>query len=247
VKVDVGITSQAIASPALGVTSLWHRNRVTSWPWNSDDTGRSLLRERAQSVALAVSSTEHRSRTHGMVFASANAGDGTSTITLAVARVLQNALGLTPLVVEMNWQRPCLAERLDLTASNGSVHAMYKEHAILADCVQRDQSGLSIIVAGGEWPSASASKLACRILQDAEPDYDAVLFDAPPVLESADAIACGTSAKEMIVVARAGFTSGDALAQVKALADSGAVLIRGSVLTMAKTTLPRWLDRFLTR
>lgn len=246
-KIGVHVSSPTLASTTLRLRTVTPRNGASLWPWNADDSRPNLLHERAQSVALAVSSTEYLNRTRGMVFASAQSGEGTSTITLAVARVLHEALGLTPLVVEMNWQRPCLAECLELSESGGSVYAVYKEHALVADCVRRDRSGLAILPAGGQWPAASAAKLACRILQDAESDYHVVLFDAPPVLESADAIACATSAKEMIVVARAGSTSNEALAQVKALADSASVLIRGSVLTMAKTNLPRWLDRFLAR
>lgn len=246
-KIGVHVSSPTMGPATLRLRTFVPRKGASLWPWNAEDSRPNVLRERAQSVALAVSSSEHINRTRGMVFASAQAGEGTSTITLAVARVLHDALGLTPLVVEMNWQRPCLTEYLELTDSPGSVYAIYKEHALLADCVRRDPSGLAVIPAGGQWPAASAAQLACRIIQDAESDYHVVLFDAPPVLDSADAIACATAAKEMIVVARAGSTSNEALAQVKALADSASVLIRGSVLTMAKTSLPRWLDRFLAR
>jgi polysaccharide biosynthesis transport protein len=244
-KIGVRVTP-TLGSHVIGERMLWHKRTASCWPWNPEGAAWKVLRERSQSIALAVSSAEHRTRTRGMVFAGAHFGDGASTITLAVARVLNHALGLTPLVVEMNWQRPRLADRLDL-APKGSVYEMYKEGCLLSDCVQRDQWGLSVLPAGGEWPSAASAKLACRILQDAESDFDLVLFDAPPLLESADAIACGTSAKEMIVVVRAGVTSEDDLLQVKALADGAGVLLRGSVLTMAKPILPRWLDRFLAR
>jgi Mrp family chromosome partitioning ATPase len=158
---------------------------------------------------------------------------------LAVAREMKRALGMRPLLVELNRQRPCFKERFHLDSAK-SVYAFSEAEFSLPDCVQHS-SGLCMIPAGGDWPAASVAQITNRLLQQAQGNFDIVLFDAPPVLESADAVAAGSVAKDLILVLRSGKTSTEMLDQVRHRLELAGVGIVGSVVTMQRGAVPRWL------
>ena len=147
---------------------------------------------------------------------------------------------MNPLVIEMNRQRPSFKEHFHLTGP-GSVWAFSEGEVKLQDCVQQDSAGLSIIPAGGDWPAGSVPQITNRLLQQAEKCFDVVLFDAPPILESADAAAAASVAKDLILVLRSGKSSTEMLDQIRHQVDLAGSRIVGSVVTMQRGVVPRWL------
>jgi Mrp family chromosome partitioning ATPase len=178
------------------------------------------------------------------MFSSARAGEGVSTAMLAVGRELHGALGLRPLLVELNRLRPCYGERLHLDSEH-SVNAMITRSAGLLESVQKESTGLALLPAGGDWSGAGVSQVACRILQAAEGHFDVVLFDMPPMFEAVDTLAAGSVVEDLVVVVRGGRTSSEALSRIREQTEKGGPKIVGSILTMQQRTVPRWVDRWL--
>jgi len=211
-----------------------------TWPWDPNAPDTSKWREEFQKVALALAGTLRKSDTRGVIFTSPHRKEGTSTVLLAVAREMKRTLGMRPLLVEMNRQRPCFKDRFHLNAS-GSVYTFGEGDTTLQDSLQQDAAGLSLIPAGGNWSAASVPQITNRLLQQAEKDFDVVLFDAPPILECADAAAAGSVARDLILVLRSGRTSTEMLDQVRHQVDLGGIRIVGSIVTMQRGVVPRWL------
>jgi Mrp family chromosome partitioning ATPase len=161
---------------------------------------------------------------------------------LAVAREMSRAQGLRPLLVELNRQRPSFKENFKLNGDK-SVYLFSEGEFNLQEGLQHEPGGLAVLPAGGDWSAASAPQITNRILQQAEKMFDVVLFDAPPILESADAVAAGSVAKDLILVVRSGMTSSEMLEQVRQRVELAGIHILGSVVTMQRGVVPRWLYR----
>jgi len=215
-----------------------------NWPWDSGARDKIGVKDEFQRVALTLAGSREADRVSGVLFSGARPREGASTAMLAVGREIQRALRLRPLLVELNRIRPCFTQRLRLD-SERSVHAMITRAAALKDCVQTDSTGVAFLPAGGDWPGASASTIACRILQESEGRFDLVLFDMPPMLESADTLAAGSVVKDLIIVVRAGRTSSEVLSLIRQQSEGAGMRIAGSILTMQQRIVPRWLDRWL--
>jgi non-specific protein-tyrosine kinase len=215
------------------------RKKKPTWPWDPDAPDTSRWREEFQKVALALGATLKKSDTRGVVFTSPHRREGTTTVLLAVAREMKRALGMRPLLVEINRQRPSFKDNFRLSGP-GSVYTFSEGEVALQDCIQ-EAKGLSVIPAGGDWPAASVPQITNRLLQQAEKICDIVLFDAPPILESADAAAAASVAKDLILVVRSGRSSTEMLDQVRRQAELGGIHIVGSVVTMQRGVVPRWL------
>ena len=217
----------------------------SNWPWipaGGDNTG---AQDEFQRVALTLAGSRERGGVRGVLFSGARPCEGASTAMLAVAREMRRALRLRPLLVELNRLRPCFSERLGLD-SKRSVSAMMSSGS-LANCAQMDSTNVAFLPAGGDWPGASVSTTTCRIMEEAEGRFDVVLFDMPPVLESADTLAAGSVVKDLIVVVRAGATSGEVLSRIRQESEGAGMKIAGCILTMQRPIVPRWLDRWLER
>ena len=210
------------------------------WPWNPSADPPVRMREDLQQLAFALLERKARKNPCGMVFTSPARGAGTSTILVGVARELQRNPGVRCVIVELNRLRPCLGSHFFLDSSR-SVVKMISNELTLRDCAQKESGGLSIVPAGGEWAGSAAATITCRALQQAESEFDMVLFDAPSGAESTDAMAIGSVAKDMIVVAAAGRANRDSLEQLRSLAAMNNVNIVGSVLTMRDRVAPSWL------
>ena len=220
------------------------KNGHLTWPWDPDKESPSVLRDELQRVALALAGNGRRERATSVVFSSPHPGHGTSTVALGVARELRCLFGMRPLLIELNRLRPCLEKRFFLDPGR-SMFTIHKQGAGVRDCIQQDSTGLAMLPAGGDWPATAVSRLTCRTLQEVEGRYDIVLFDAPPLLESADVMAAGSAVKELVLIVKSGATSVDTVTRVKRQTESGGFGIAGLVVTMQKPVLPRWLDRML--
>jgi Mrp family chromosome partitioning ATPase len=215
----------------------------TKWPWDPKAPSDGAYREEFQRVALALSGSRNSDRTTGVLFSGCRSGDGASTAMLAVGREIQQ-MGLRPLLVEFNRRRPCFVERLGLDSTR-TLPTLAGDSASLLESIQLDSSGMAILPCASDWVPDSIQKAACRVLQAAEGRYDRVLFDMPALLECADALAAAPVVDELVVVCRAGRTSGESLARIRQQADRSGLTILGMILTMQQRIVPGWLDRWL--
>jgi polysaccharide biosynthesis transport protein len=141
-----------------------------------------------------------------LLFTSAEAKEGKSTIALSVAR--QQALsGRRVVLVEVDFIRPCIAGMAGVSLGPG-LKELLAGSADVADVIQRDTSaGAHIIVAGGghtmnrDKPGDLGPVLAS--LRDI---YDVVILDAPPVLGLVDTNILASVADATLMIVRWGKT-----------------------------------------
>ena len=199
--------------------------------------------------------TEHERDTSCrlVLFVSADAGDGKSTLVADLALVHRDA-GERVAVVEANLRRPVQAELLDVDGVHGLAEVLAGTFSIeeamqrvqpvhasapadagvsaagVATAVESRSKGSLFLLAGGAVanpPALLAGEKMTDVLRSLAEDFDRVLIDAPSPLEVSDAIPLLQSVDAIVIVARAGHTrelSAQRLVQLLAHAASAPVL-----------------------
>ncbi len=160
------------------------------------------------------------SRTRTIVFTSAGAGDGKTTVVsnlaIATAEIRRKVL-----VIDADLRRPRMHMVFEVSNDRGLSDLLSEEltDQALSSVVQESAiPGLHVLVAGP--PTEAAAHLLyspnfASILAKAQDEYDMILIDTPPVLQITDARIAGRLADAVILVARANVTTRDALLAVK--------------------------------
>jgi tyrosine-protein kinase len=174
----------------------------------------------------------HTSGPRVILFLSADAGDGRSTLIANLARVQADA-GQRVAVIEADLRRPTLARDLDVSASNGLAEVLSgkvepgaaiqrarsiprglpdpaSDDGFVSTAVEEHQVGsVSVLLSGGPAPNPPAllaSDAMAALLRSAAEEYDYVLIDSPPLLEVSDAMPLLHLVDGIIIVARIGHT-----------------------------------------
>jgi polysaccharide biosynthesis transport protein len=167
-----------------------------------------------------------------VLFVSADAGDGKSTIVADLALIARDA-GERVAVVEANFRRPVQARLLGLDGAHGLVdvltgrlsveQAMQRVHPIqpagMADAqvapgavatLESTETGSLFLLAGGgsvaNPPALLAHAAMADLLRSLADDFDYVLIDAPSPLEVSDVMPLLKVVDGVLTVARAGHT-----------------------------------------
>jgi capsular exopolysaccharide synthesis family protein len=158
------------------------------------------------------------------LFTSALAGDGKSTVSVALAKSMA-ASGRKVLLVDADLRSPAVARLLGLQAAPGlSTCLRAGEHSGAA--VQRDAaSGLDVITAGDELArpfDLLAAPCLPHLVDAWRQIYDVVLIDSAPVLAFGDARILTAVADYVVVLARWSKTNWTSLSYtLQMLADNG--------------------------
>ncbi|MBI3978625.1 MAG: hypothetical protein HY331_10625 [Chloroflexi bacterium] len=169
---------------------------------------------------------------------------GATTTAVGVATALATMRKEDVLLVECDFTRPGLAERLRVPGRPGLIGLL--DGAARAEDVSRPTSlpNLTCIPAG--WPERGAGfardQAAAALDVLAEPGRAAVLvLDVPPVLTDRSARAWCELATHVLLVVRAGFQSGASLKRgVDLLRDCS---LAGVVLNRQGSAIPPWATR----
>jgi Mrp family chromosome partitioning ATPase len=164
-----------------------------------------------------------------ILFVSADAGDGRSTLVANLARVQADG-GARVAIVEADFRRPTQARLLDVSGPNGlaevlagkvdvgvamqsvkaSFHGLDGEPAGADGVLESDRSGsVSVLLSGGPVanpPALLASDAMAELLRSLAEDFDYVLIDAPPPLEVSDVMPLLPRVDGIVFVARIGHT-----------------------------------------
>jgi polysaccharide biosynthesis transport protein len=167
-----------------------------------------------------------------ILFLSADAGDGRSTLIANLARVQADG-GERVAVIEADLRRPTLGRDLDVSASSGLAEVLSgkvepgvaiqrarsmprgapdasPDDGFVSTAVEAQQVGsVSVLLAGGPAPNPPAllaSEAMSSLLRSAAEEYDYVLIDSPPLLEVSDAMPLLHQVDGIIIVARMGHT-----------------------------------------
>lgn len=154
-------------------------------------------------------------------------GKSTTAANVAVAMAQTN---LRTLLVDTDLRRPRVHSYFDLPNKFGLTNLLLQDKPNVGQYVQ--SSGvpyLQILTSGAQPPNPSellASQRMDGIIRQVSEQYDAVVFDSPPVLAVADATILASKVKRVVLVVDAGSTRTDlARKSVAALKSAGATLL----------------------
>jgi succinoglycan biosynthesis transport protein ExoP len=160
---------------------------------------------------------ENGSRPRVVVLTSANPSDGKTTVTTNLAIAMAEVRG-NVLLIDADLRRPRLHELFDIKNERGLTDLL-KEQALSDEMIEQSIQptripGLSVLTSGA--PTLSAANLLhspnlSELFATLKKQFDMVLIDTPPMLQMADARLIGRVADAVVLVARAGQTTRDAI------------------------------------
>jgi Mrp family chromosome partitioning ATPase len=156
-----------------------------------------------------------------VIVTSPSRGDGKTTTALHLATALSRGLGRRVALVELDPTRPGLAEQLKLSDRRG-IADVVAGRAGLDEVLLRGEENGPLMVHGGDGASRVLSPAALLKPLNALREYhDLVIADCAAVAASADAAVLGRHADGLLLVVRAGATTGPSLAgTLEALVDT---------------------------
>jgi succinoglycan biosynthesis transport protein ExoP len=164
--------------------------------------------------SILLSDPLRRPRSLLMTSAVPREGKTTTSAHLAVAHSLQKR---KTLLIDADLRRPGVHSRFGLPNERGLCEVV-KGEAVWRDVLQKvdDLPDLTILTAGTASRHA-ADRLGAileKLLEEAESEYDLIIVDAPPLLGFAEPLQMATVVDGVVVVALAGQTNRNAVANV---------------------------------
>lgn len=142
--------------------------------------------------------------------ASANPGEGKTTLSLNFAAVLADA-GASVVLLEADLRRPSIAKRTGMSGTIG-LTSVLKGELSLDDAVQRwPGGGFDVVLSGPLPPNPSellGSARAGEVLRALRHRYDYVVVDCPPLLPVTDALVMAGWTDGMVLAVRSGVSKG---------------------------------------
>jgi len=201
-----------------------------------------LAQEQIHALATHVLArhSEHGLRT--LAVTSALAGEGKTTLTLALAERLASAHKRI-LIIDLDAHRASLSRAADLDRVRGALDTSIVPGGKNEDgtpCYRTDCDGVSIMPTGtaetadGGVPLLAPDRILGLIKRGLE-DHDLVILDCPPLMPVADTHVIGEVADAAILVVRAGNTPKEVLD--RALTDFGKEKFFAAVLNRARPSV----------
>ena len=141
-----------------------------------------------------------------ILIASADHGDGRTSVTLNLARALARA-GQRVLVVDCDLKRPSTLRMLGLRSEIGLTEAFSRGLPAGAAAMKIRPFEFNLLPAIEQVDNPAeilASPVFWKMLQVFDPDHDFILFDSPPLLDSGDVHLLARAMDTTILVIRAG-------------------------------------------
>jgi len=174
---------------------------------------------------------------------------GTTTLGLHIALRFARALHLEVLLVEANYDRPALAERLGLDPSAPGFREFVAGKAKRADVVRSTAvPGLRVVCAGSA--DARDGGLAdCRLpeaaLRDLADGARVVILDLPSVVERPEFLPVVWFADTVVPVFAAGRSTRRGAQSLKSAIESGGARVSRAILNRWRSVRPFWLPKAL--
>ena len=170
-----------------------------------------------------------------LLIASANNGDGRTTVTLNLAAALARARQRV-LVVESDFLRPSALRLLGIDSATGLEEAVAKGLAPSKAMVWLQPIGFNLIPTCAQVENSAellASPFFDVMIRTLSPEFDFILFDSAPLLSAADARLLELHTDATLLVIRQGRTSASQMAKAVALLNEERLL--GAILNRVAT------------
>lgn len=179
---------------------------------------------------------ENGNRPRVVVLTSANASDGKTTVSTNLAIAMAEVRG-NVLVIDADLRRPRLHNLFGIENDRGLADLL-KDAALDDDAIANAirptaVPGLSVLTSGT--PTLSAANLLHspnlgELFAKLKKQYDMVLVDTPPMLQMADARLVGRFGDAVVLVARAGHTTRDAILAAHQRFSEDRIRVLGTIL-----------------
>jgi capsular exopolysaccharide synthesis family protein len=170
-----------------------------------------------------------------VLIASAQKGDGRTTVTLNLAAALARARQRV-LVIESDFLRPSALRLLGIDSATGLAEAVAKGLAPSKAMVWLQPIGFNLIPTCAQVENSAellASPLFDVMIRTLSPEFDFILFDSAPLLAAADARLLELHTDATLLVIRQGRTSASQMAKAVALLNEERLL--GAILNRVAT------------
>jgi capsular exopolysaccharide synthesis family protein len=186
-------------------------------------------------LAISLISAAASRKLKRVLIASAQHGDGRTSVTLNLAAALARARQ-SVLVVESDFLRPSALRLLGFDVETGLSEAIAKNLAPSRALVWLQPTGFNLLPTRAQAENSAellASPIFEMMMRMLMPEFDFILFDSAPLLAAADASLLQSHTDATLLVIRPGRVSTSQMAKAVALLDEdmllGAVLNRATV------------------
>ncbi len=175
-----------------------------------------------------------------MLVTSPQKGEGKTTTSANLAVTMARTYKGKGIIIDSDMRNPQLHKIFDVENSKG-LSGYLTGHSLIEDgFIQKTaMANLDIITAGLRTPNASDllnSPRLAELLRKLDPEYAFIIFDSPPVIGFSDSLILSASMDGVIMVARTGRTTREALHQTRKSLENINSRIFGVVLNAMKQT-----------
>ncbi len=183
---------------------------------------------------ILYSSIDEEIRT--LMVTSSGPGEGKSTTTANLAVVFAQQ-GKTVLLVDADLRKPTVHYTFKLPNTIGLTSVLTNQVGITEAVNKTDESNLYVLSSGPIPPNPSellGSKAMHHFMEQAQEEFDLIIFDTPPVLAVTDAQILGNLCNGSVLVVSSGKTEKDSLIKTKELLTGTKGRLLGVVLNNKK-------------
>jgi receptor protein-tyrosine kinase len=235
------VTEKSTASTLLDVPTLGEipKDRALKKDSIAEFTiGHSRAAESFRKLRTSLAHVDFDNPPRAVLFTSAKAGDGKTTVVLNLAQALAEA-GESVVAIEADLRRPSFAKIIDLHARAG-LGDILDGSARADDAIEYPgDAGVAIISAGTLAPNPSellGSAAMTELIDELRQRFTYVLIDSPPALPVTDASVISPLVDGVVVVAALRSSNASSLENVTKLLRTVHANVIGSVLTFVKTS-----------
>ncbi len=227
-----GVSLLAIPSAGLKALTTRNANRDNVMKEGSSRKVADYFRSTLTSI-LFVGDTEARPQV--LVVTSPNAGEGKTTVASNLAMTVAE-IASRVLIIDADLRRPRMHQIYNIPNQSGLSTYLSNKHSDISPAsliVETEIPGLDVLPSGPPTDSAGALLFSPRfglLLTKLRSYYDMILIDTPPMLQMTDARLAGRLADAVILVTRAGQTTGESVTVATARFAEDQTRVIGTIL-----------------
>ena len=205
--------------------------------------GDDVLREMGTlRVHLESALTARTPRT--VMLVSAQGGEGTTTVATQFAAALTRDGSLRVLLVDAHARRPALTDWTASGTTKRSVFGVKLRPGTSPDPANAARLRLLPVPEEFKGPGgAIGAQVMRQLLDSVEAEFDWIIVDGPPVLESPDSASLATAADGVVLVVQAGRTKRPVLSRSVELLRKAGARVLGTVLNRRRLEIPGFIYR----